>query len=149
LHNGAHPSVKHCENGARFKKRGDDLFFTSKKEIVLKGNENKKKYIQNTKNVDVYDNSLYFADMKDIGSVEIQQKLVALLNQAVEHGRAKGLSQAEVARRAGLPPERLSRVKATGRCEFETFARLVAAGGLELHLVPKDDYATRLAKGLI
>jgi DNA-binding phage protein len=87
--------------------------------------------------------------MKDIASIEIQEKLVALLNQVVEHSRAKGLSQAEIARRAGLPPERLSRVKATGRCEFETLARLAAAGGLELHLVPKNDYATRLAKGLI
>jgi len=87
--------------------------------------------------------------MKDIASIEIQQKLVSMLNYAIEHGRTKGLSQAEVARRAGLPPERLSRIKATGRCEFETLARLVAASGLELHLVPKNDYATRLAKGLI
>jgi len=69
--------------------------------------------------------------MKDIASIEIQQKLVELLNQAIEQGRAKGLSQADVARRAGLPPERLSRMKATGRCEFETLARLVAASGLE------------------
>ena len=60
-----------------------------------------------------------------------------LLNHLVEMARARGMSQAELARRAGMTAVGLSKAKARGDIRASSLARLADALGMELALRPR------------
>lgn len=55
-----------------------------------------------------------------------------LLARIADHARAQGLNRRELAQRAGVRPETLSRIASRGTCDFDTLGRLAAAAGLRL-----------------
>jgi transcriptional regulator with XRE-family HTH domain len=59
----------------------------------------------------------------------------------------RGWSQAVLAERAGVPDSSISRIKRTGRADLDTLARLAAALGLRLTLVPDHDFTERVTRG--
>lgn len=60
-----------------------------------------------------------------------------LIQQLIETAKARGLSQAELAERAGLTPVGLSKAKNRGDIRASTLAELAAQLDLELTLVPR------------
>ncbi|WP_152048530.1 hypothetical protein [Aureimonas psammosilenae] len=52
-----------------------------------------------------------------------------------------------MARRAGITPEALSRMRSTGGARFDTVERLAAVVGQKLKLAPLDDYLDALLEG--
>ncbi len=70
-----------------------------------------------------------------------------LLNQVLAGARAAGIDQRDLALRAGIRPETLSRLKSKGRGDFETLDRMANVVGLRLALVPDDDLTTRIERG--
>ena len=75
--------------------------------------------------------------------------LSPILREILDAAGRKRLSQAQLARSAHLTPEALSRLKKSGRGDFETVARLASAVGMEVVVRPKSSYATRLAEGIL
>lgn len=71
----------------------------------------------------------------------------SLMAEILEQARARGWSQAVLARRAALPDSSISRIKRTGRADLETLARLASAAGLRLTLVPDSDYTEKVSRG--
>ena len=57
------------------------------------------------------------------------------LNQILQAARDQGVTQSSLAARARITPETISRMKASGRGEFDTFARLDALFGQPLPLM--------------
>lgn len=53
-----------------------------------------------------------------------------LVDQILSFARQRGIDQATLARRAGISPESLSRLKKTGRCRLATALELAHAAGL-------------------
>ncbi len=53
-----------------------------------------------------------------------------LIAAVVDHARGRGVDQATLARRAGISPESLSRLKREGRCRLSTALDLALAAGL-------------------
>jgi len=73
--------------------------------------------------------------------------VASLMAEILDQAKARGWSQAELARRASLPDSSISRIKRTGRADLETLARLAAAVGLRLTLVPDSDYTEKVSRG--
>ncbi|NHZ69950.1 MAG: XRE family transcriptional regulator [Thermotogales bacterium] len=73
--------------------------------------------------------------------------VASLMAEILDQAKARGWSQAELARRAALPDSSISRIKRTGRADLETLARLAAAVGLRLTLVPDSDYTEKVSRG--
>lgn len=71
----------------------------------------------------------------------------ALIHDVLVQARNRGWSQSALAERAGLPDSSISRIKRTGRADLDTLARLAAALGLRLTLVPDHDYAEKISRG--
>ena len=71
----------------------------------------------------------------------------SLMAEILDQARARGWSQAALARRASLPDSSISRIKRSGRADLETLARLAAAVGLRLTLVPDSDYTEKVSRG--
>jgi transcriptional regulator with XRE-family HTH domain len=71
----------------------------------------------------------------------------SLMAEILDQARARGWSQAVLARRASLPDSSISRIKRSGRADLETLARLAAAVGLRLTLVPDSDYTEKVSRG--
>ncbi len=71
----------------------------------------------------------------------------SLMAEILDQARMRGWSQATLARRASLPDSSISRIKRTGRADLETLARLAAAVGLRLTLVPDSDYTEKVSRG--
>ncbi len=59
-----------------------------------------------------------------------------LLDQIIEAARARGMSQAELAQKAGISAVGLSKARHRGDLRASTLARLAAALELELTLTP-------------
>jgi len=70
-----------------------------------------------------------------------------LMADILARARARGWSQSLLAERAGLPDSSISRIKRTGRADLDTLARLAAAVGLRLTLVPDHDFAEKISRG--
>lgn len=69
-----------------------------------------------------------------------------LINTIADEARRRhGWSQSELATRAGLPPETVSRAKRG--CRADTLERLAKAAGLRLTVVPDDSYVEQLLGG--
>ena len=71
----------------------------------------------------------------------------SLMTEILDQARARGWSQAMLARRASLPDSSISRIKRSGRADLETLARLAAAVGLRLTLVQDSDYTDKVSRG--
>mgnify|MGYP001825396823 FL=1 len=70
-----------------------------------------------------------------------------LMADILAHARARDWTQSQLAERAGLPDSSISRIKRSGRADLDTLARLAAALGLRLTLVPDHDYAEKINRG--
>ncbi len=81
-------------------------------------------------------------------SVEKHDSLAAsLMHDILRQARDRGWSQGELAERASVPDSSISRIKRTGRADLGTLARLAAAAGLRLTLVPDSDFTEKLTRG--
>ena len=72
-----------------------------------------------------------------------------LLNQIIVLGRQKGLRQQDIARRARLQPESLSRAKKSGDMYVSNLAELARVVGLKLVLVPDQPVIEKIDKGTL
>lgn len=70
-----------------------------------------------------------------------------LMAEILAQANGRGWSQAELARRAALPDSSISRIKRSGRADLDTLARLAAAVGLRLTLVPDSDFTEKVSRG--
>ena len=70
-----------------------------------------------------------------------------LMDDILAQARARDWTQSQLAARAGLPDSSISRIKRSGRADLDTLARLAAALGLRLTLVPDHDYAEKINRG--
>ena len=70
-----------------------------------------------------------------------------LLQQLIARGRVQGLTQVELARRAGITAEALSRAKKAGDMRVSTLADLARAVGLTLALVPDSPLQEKIDSG--
>jgi transcriptional regulator with XRE-family HTH domain len=84
--------------------------------------------------------------MKNV-TAEIPSAAARLMTDILAHARARGWSQSALAERAGVPDSSISRIKRTGRADLDTLARLAAALGLRVTLVPDHDYADKISRG--
>jgi hypothetical protein len=73
--------------------------------------------------------------------------LLELLGQVTSSGKSQNMTAAEIAMRAGLAPETLSRMKARKSADFGAVERMAAVVGLELKLVPAASKAAQVAGG--
>jgi transcriptional regulator with XRE-family HTH domain len=70
-----------------------------------------------------------------------------LLGQVLTTAKAAGIDQRELAQRAGIRPETLSRLKRKGRGDLDTLDRMAQVVGLRLALVVDDDLTARIEQG--
>jgi len=70
-----------------------------------------------------------------------------LLRQVLAAANAAGIDQRELAQRAGIRPETLSRLKRKGRGDLDTLGRMARVVGLRLALVADDDLTARIELG--
>jgi len=81
-------------------------------------------------------------------SVEKHETLAAgLMRDILRQARDRGWTQSELAERASVPGSSISRIKRSGRADLGTLARLAAAVGLRLTLVPDSDFTEKLTRG--
>lgn len=73
--------------------------------------------------------------------------LVDLLGQIVAAGKAQNMTSADIAIRAGLAPQTISRMKARQSGDFGAVANMAAVVGLELALTDKSSTAGRIVAG--
>ena len=70
-----------------------------------------------------------------------------LINYIVENARQQGISQGELAARAGIRQETLSRAKRNPAISLRTFQALARAAGLRIQLVADNPVAEQVATG--
>lgn len=70
-----------------------------------------------------------------------------IVNEILAAGKKLGMSQADIAQRAGLHPVSVSRISASGNARYETIALLARTVGLKITLVPDNSVAESLIKG--
>ena len=70
-----------------------------------------------------------------------------LLTQIIDLGRRKGLKQKDLAERAGLSPESISRAKKTGDMHLSSLVELARVVGLKLCLSPDQPVLERINQG--
>ncbi|MDP2832057.1 MAG: helix-turn-helix transcriptional regulator [Pseudomonadota bacterium] len=69
------------------------------------------------------------------------------LNQVLAAAKSAGIDQRELAQRAGIRPETLSRLKRKGRGDFDTLDRMARVVGKRLTLVADNDLTARIERG--
>ena len=79
--------------------------------------------------------------------VNIVTNFSALLRQVLAAAKATGIGQRDLAQRAGIRPETLSRLKRKGRGDLDTLDRMARVVGLRLALVTDDDLTARIEQG--
>jgi len=72
-----------------------------------------------------------------------------LLTQIITLGRQKGLKQQDIARRARLHPESLSRAKKSGDMHVSSLDELARVVGLKLALVSDQPVIEKIDKGTL
>ena len=72
---------------------------------------------------------------------------LTLFYQILAAAKAAGIDQRELALRAGISPETLSRLKRKGRGDFDTLDRMARVVGLRLTLVADNDLTARIERG--
>jgi transcriptional regulator with XRE-family HTH domain len=79
--------------------------------------------------------------------VNDQSSFTRLLSDILATARAARIDQRELALRAGIRPETLSRLKRKGRGDLDTLDRMARVVGLRLSLAPDDDLTARIEQG--
>ncbi len=77
----------------------------------------------------------------------MQDVISALLDQVVLDGKKQGLEQKDIARRAGISQETLSRAKKASDIQLSTLIRLANAVGLKVALVPAEPVLEKILSG--
>ena len=72
-----------------------------------------------------------------------------LLSRIIAVGRQKGLRQQDIARRARLQPESLSRAKKSGDMYVSSLGELAHVVGLKLVLIPDQPVIEKIDKGIL
>ncbi len=70
-----------------------------------------------------------------------------LINRIIKGARQLNITQGELAARAGIRQETLSRAKRNPTISLKTFQALARAAGLRIQLVPDNPVAEQVAKG--
>jgi transcriptional regulator with XRE-family HTH domain len=72
-----------------------------------------------------------------------------LLSQILKLGKEQGLRQFDIARRAGIKPESLSRAKKAGDMRASTLNGLARVVGMKLSLVPDKPLIDKIDSGTL
>ncbi len=72
-----------------------------------------------------------------------------LLQQIIEAARARGITQGELARRAGIRQETLSRAKKNPSISLKTFAQMAQIAGLRIQLIADNPVAEQVNTGTL
>ena len=75
--------------------------------------------------------------------------LSGLLNEIIELSKRKGMKQKELAERAGLSAETLSRAKKSGDMHLSSLVRLAETVGLKLQLTTDNPVMDRISNGTL
>lgn len=75
------------------------------------------------------------------------EEITSLLEQIIAEGKKQGLEQQDIASRAGISPETLSRAKKAADIQFSTLSRLANAVGLRVTLVPDRPVLEKILTG--
>ena len=76
-------------------------------------------------------------------------KETAIINDIISRARAHGISQGELAARAGIRPETLSRARKNSTLRFSTVQQLANIVGLSLKLVPDNPVIEKVQQGTL
>ena len=79
--------------------------------------------------------------------MDTETRETELISLIIESARQLDISQGELARRAGIRQETLSRAKRNPAISLKTFQALARAAGLRIQLVPDNYVAEQVAKG--
>lgn len=79
--------------------------------------------------------------------MDTETRETELISFIIESARQLNISQGELARRAGIRQETLSRAKRNPTLSLKTFQALARAAGLRIQLVPDNYVAEQVAKG--
>ena len=79
--------------------------------------------------------------------MDTETRETELISFIIESARQLNISQGELARRAGIRQETLSRAKRNPAISLKTFQALARAAGLRIQLVPDNYVAEHVAKG--
>ncbi|VAX32229.1 hypothetical protein MNBD_NITROSPIRAE02-818 [hydrothermal vent metagenome] len=77
----------------------------------------------------------------------MQDIISTLLDQIILEGKKQGLEQKEIARKAGISQETLSRAKKASDIQLSTLIRLANAVGLKVALVPAAPVLEKILSG--
>ena len=77
----------------------------------------------------------------------MQDIIYALLDQIILEGKKQGLEQKDIARKAGISQETLSRAKKASDIQLSTIIRLANAVGLRVTLVPGHPVLEKILSG--
>ncbi len=77
----------------------------------------------------------------------MQEVVSTLLGQIIAEGRKRGFGQKEIAMRAGISQETLSRAKKASDLQLSTLIRLANAVGLKVALVPAAPVLEKILSG--
>ncbi len=77
----------------------------------------------------------------------MQDVISALLGRIILEGKKQGLEQKDIARKAGISQETLSRAKKASDIQLSTLIRLANAVGLKVALVPADPVLEKILSG--
>ncbi len=72
-----------------------------------------------------------------------------LIQEVIDAARAHGISQGELAERAGIRQETLSRAKKNPSLSLKTFAQLAQIAGLRIQLIPDSPVAEQVNTGTL
>ncbi len=75
------------------------------------------------------------------------QALSALLDQVIARASERNISEKELALRAGIRPETLSRMKTRGAGDLGVVDRMARIVGWKLGLIPNNESLEKLQKG--
>lgn len=70
-----------------------------------------------------------------------------LINTVIEAAQAQGISQGELASRAGIRQETLSRAKKNPTLSLKTFQEMARVVGLRIQLIPDNPVAEQVNEG--
>ncbi|NOZ25766.1 MAG: XRE family transcriptional regulator [Nitrospirae bacterium] len=77
----------------------------------------------------------------------MQDVVSTLLGRIIAEGRKQGLEQKDIAKRAGISQETLSRAKKASDIQLSTLVRLAGAVGLKVALVPAEPVLEKILSG--
>ena len=81
--------------------------------------------------------------------MEMETRETELIGIIIDAARAQHISQGELAARAGIRQETLSRAKRNPAISLKTFHALARAAGLRIQLVPDNPVAEQVAAGTL